>query len=166
MAYRNKVYVAMDADNDLHYYRLLQAWKQSDYTTFNFYDAHDLNTILDRSEASIKAGLQERFRNAKIFVLLVGDHTRYLHKFVRWEIEQALKRKLPCIVVNLNGKRDQDNDRCPPIIRDQLAIHISFNAKIMEYALDNWPQFHNTKSASETNQAYHYKESVYQGLGL
>lgn len=166
MAYRNKVYVAMDADNDLHYYRLLQAWKQSDYTTFNFYDAHDLNTILDRSEASIKAGLQERFRNAKTFVLLVGNHTRYLHKFVRWEIEQALKRKLPCIVVNLNGKRDQDNDRCPPIIRDQLAIHISFNAKIMEYALDNWPQFHNTKSGSEIEQAYHYKESVYQDLGL
>ncbi len=166
MAYRNKVYVAMDADNDLHYYRLLQAWKQSDYTTFNFYDAHDLNTILDRSEASIKDGLQERFRNAKTFVLLVGNHTRYLHKFVRWEIEQALKRKLPCIVVNLNGKRDQDNDRCPPIIRDHPAIHISFNAKIMEYALDNWPQFHTANSGNEIKQAYHYKESVYQGLGL
>jgi hypothetical protein len=28
MAYRNKVYVSMDADNDLHYYRLMRAWKQ------------------------------------------------------------------------------------------------------------------------------------------
>ncbi len=71
MAYRNKVYVSMDADNDLHYYRLMQAWKQNDRTTFNFYDAHDLNTIFDKSEASIKAGLQERFRNTKVFVLLV-----------------------------------------------------------------------------------------------
>ncbi|MCK4729665.1 MAG: TIR domain-containing protein [Desulfobacterales bacterium] len=156
----------MDADNDLHYYRLMGAWKQSDHTSFSFYDAHDLNTIFDRSEASIKAGLQERFRNSKVFVLLVGDHTRYLYKFVRWEIEQALNRKLPCIVVNLNGKRQQDNDRCPPLIRDHLAIHISFNSKIMEYALDNWPQSHASKETDGVDEAYHYKASVYQRLGL
>ena len=29
MAYRNKVYVSMDADNDLRYYYLMKAWKQS-----------------------------------------------------------------------------------------------------------------------------------------
>lgn len=45
MAYRNKVYVSMDADNDLRYYYLMKAWKQSDYTPFNFYDAHDINNI-------------------------------------------------------------------------------------------------------------------------
>jgi len=166
MAYRNKVYVSMDADNDLHYYRLMQAWKQSDRTTFNFHDAHDLNTIFDKSEASIKAGLQERFRNTKVFVLLVGEHTRYLYKFVRWEINQALKRNLPCIIVNLSGKRQQDSDRCPAVIRDRLAIHISYNPKIMEYALENWPQSHISKSASNVDEAYHYKTSVYQGLGL
>ena len=156
----------MDADNDLHYYRLMQAWKQSDYTSFNFHDAHDLNTIFDRSETSIKAGLQERFRNTKIFVLLVGEHTRYLYKFVRWEIEQAIKRELPCIVVNLNGKRQQDNNRCPSLIRDSFAVHISFNAKIMEYALDNWPQFHASEITTIKNEAYHYKASLYQSLGL
>lgn len=166
MAYRNKVYVSMDADNDLHYYRLMQAWKQSDYSSFNFYDAHDLNNIYDKSEASIKAGLQERFRNSKAFVLLVGDHTRYLYKFVRWEIEQALRRELPCILVNLNGKRSQDSDRCPPIIQNKLSIHISFNAKIMEHALNNWPSFHAQKSSIGDAQAYHYNASVYQGLGL
>lgn len=54
MAYHNKVYVSMDADNDLHYYRLMQAWKQNDNIGFNFYDAHDINNIYDKSEASIK----------------------------------------------------------------------------------------------------------------
>lgn len=166
MAYRNKVYVSMDADNDLHYYRLMQAWKQNDRSSFNFYDAHDLNTIFDKSEASIKAGLQERFRNTKVFVLLVGDHTRYLYKFVRWEIEQALKRNIPCIIVNLNGKRQQDSGRCPAIVRDQLAIHISYNAKILEYSLENWPQFHISKASESINQAYHYNDSVYKRLGL
>ena len=166
MAYRNKVYVSMDADNDIHYYRLMQAWTQSDRTSFNFYDAHDLNTILDRSEASIKAGLQERFRSTRVFVLLVGDHTRYLYKFVRWEIEQAIKRDLPVIAVNLNGHRQQDSDRCPPLIRDELAIHISFNTKVMEYALDHWPSSHETKRKEGATGAFHYKGSVYQGLGL
>ena len=43
--YSNKTYVAFDADNDIRYYRLMQAWKKSDHTSFNFYDAHDLNNL-------------------------------------------------------------------------------------------------------------------------
>ena len=71
MAYHDKVYVSMDADSDLRYYRLMQAWKQNDNIGFDFRDAHDLNNIYDKSEESIKAGLQERFRHTKVFVLLV-----------------------------------------------------------------------------------------------
>ncbi|MBS5590110.1 MAG: TIR domain-containing protein [Clostridiales bacterium] len=166
MAYRDKVYVSMDADNDLHYYRLMQAWKQNDKTNFNFRDAHDINNILDKSEASIKAGLQERFRHTKVFVLLVGDHTRYLYKYVRWEIEEAIKRKLPCIVVNLNGKRSMDSELCPPIIQNELAIHVSFNSRIMQYALENWPDSDAQKRKDQKTGPYYYKDSVYEKLGL
>ena len=118
----------MDADSDLRYYYLMKAWKQSDHTSFNFYDSHDVNNIYDKTEESIKAGLQERFRESKVFVLLVGDSTRYLYKYVRWEIEQAIKRELPIIVVNINGTRTRDDVKCPPIVKNELAIHISFNA--------------------------------------
>ncbi len=166
MAYRDKVYVSMDADNDLHYYYLMKAWKQNDKTGFNFRDAHDLNTILDKSEESIKAGLQERFRHTKVFVLLVGEHTRYLYKYVRWEIEEAIKRELPCIVVNLNGKRSMDSELCPPIIQDELAIHISFNARILQYALEHWPDSDIQKREDNESGAYYYKDSVYKELGL
>jgi len=166
MAYHDKVYVSMDADNDLHYYNLMKAWKQNDNTNFDFRDAHDLNTILDKSEASIKAGLQERFRHTKVFVLLVGEHTRYLYKYVRWEIEQAIKRKLPCIVVNLNGKRSMDSELCPPIIQNELAIHVSFNARILQYALEHWPDSDAQKRKDEESGAYYYKDSVYKELGL
>lgn len=166
MSYRNKVYVSMDADNDLRYYELMKAWKQNDNSSFNFYDAHDINTILDKSEESIKAGLQERFRNTKVFVLLVGEHTKYLYKYVRWEIEQAIKRNIPCIVVNLNGKRKIDEIRCPAIIRDHLAMHISFNAKILQYALENWPDSEEQHKRKGDNGAYFYNDSVYQKLGL
>ncbi|MBR3552106.1 MAG: TIR domain-containing protein [Clostridia bacterium] len=166
MAYRNKVYVSMDADHDLKYYNLMKAWRQNDNTPFNFYDAHDLNNIYDKSEASIKAGLQERFRNTKVFVLLVGEHTKYLYKYVRWEIEQAINREIPCIVVNLNGKRNLDRDLCPALIRDHLAVHISFNAKILQFALENWPSSEGNYRKEGKTGAYHYNEGTYKDLGL
>ena len=156
----------MDAEHNLHYYELMKAWRQDDRTSFDFFDAHDINTILDKSEESIKLGLQERFRDTSIFVLLVGEHTKYLYKYVRWEIEQAIKRKIPCIVVNLNGKRSLDSKRCPAIMKEYLSIHISFNAKILQYALENWPSFFKKHLKENELKSYYYKDSIYEQLGL
>lgn len=166
MSYRNKVYVSFDADNDMKYYRLMQAWKQNDGIEFNFNDAHDINNNYDKSEESIKAALMERFRNTKVFVLLVGEHTKYLYRFVRWEIEQAIKRELPIIVVNLNGKRSCDSNLCPAIVKDELAIHIPFNSKILQYALENWPDSSQNHKANNETGSYYYKENIYEKLGL
>ena len=67
MPYRNKTYVCFDADNDIHYYRLMLAWKQNDNTNFQFYNAHDLNRLLPTSsEGTIKRKLRERLRNTKV----------------------------------------------------------------------------------------------------
>jgi hypothetical protein len=167
MPYRNKTFVSFDGDSDMVYYRLMQAWTQNDGIDFNFYDAHDLNTSRDSSqEASIKAQLAERMRNSKVFVLLVGERTRYLTKFVRWEIEQAVSRILPIIVVNLNGTRCVDGERCPTLAKEALAVHISFNAKIMQYALDNWPLSFEACRREGKSGPYYYKAEVYKGLGL
>ncbi len=137
--YTNKTYVAFDADSDIRYYRLMQAWKKNNNTSFDFYDAHDLNNLMSySSEETIKAKLAERLRSTKVFVLLVGDTTKNLYKFVRWEIEQAIKREIPIIVINLNGKKSKDSILCPAILNNELAIHVSFNQKIIEYAIDNW----------------------------
>lgn len=165
VSYRNKVYVSFDADNDIRYYYLMKAWKQSDKTSFNFYDAHEVNNNYDKSEESIKRSLEERFRNSKVFVLLVGEHTKYLYKYVRWEIEQALKRELPIIVVNINGKRSMDMERCPAILREKTAIHISFNEKILEYALENWPTYIDSNKSIKDGP-YYYNDSRYKILGL
>ena len=167
MAYRNKVFISFDGDNDIHYYRLMRAWKQNDKTPFNFYDAHDINTARDTSlEATIKRRLQERLANAKVFVSLIGEKTRYLYRFVRWELEQGLALELPMIGVNLNGNRSQDLDRCPPIIRDALVVYVSFNTNILQYALENWPaEFERLKSQGVTGSRY-YNNDVYRRLGL
>ena len=87
------------------------------------------------------------------------------YKFVRWEIEQAISRGLPIIVVNINGKRCIDKNLCPAIVRDELAVHISFNAKILQYALENWPSFYEANKSVKTGP-YYYSEEVYRKLGL
>jgi hypothetical protein len=167
MAYRNKTYVCFDGDNDIHYYRLMLAWHQNDHTNFSLYNAHDINFARDTSqEASIKRQLRERLANTKVFVVLIGANTRYLTKFVRWEMEQALSLGLPIIGVNLNGMRQQDESRCPPTIRDELCMYISFNAAILQYALEHWPSQHLQVSASGRQGAYYYAAQFYQQLGL
>ena len=167
MPYRNKTFVSFDGDTDMQYYRLMQAWKQNDGIEFNFYNAHDINTARDSSqEASIKAQLAERMRNSKIFVLLVGERTRYLTKFVQWEIEQAISHSLPMIVVNLNGRRSMDESRCPTTAQRALAVYISFSAAIMQHALDHWPASHEKLSKEGKSGPYYYNDQVYAGLGL
>ena len=87
MAYRNKTYVAFDADNDIHYYRLMQAWKQSDYTVFNFFDAHELNRLLPTSnEETIKGKLRERLLNSKTISHRYPERARKCRKVLRSQI--------------------------------------------------------------------------------
>lgn len=167
MAYRNRVFVSFDGDADMHYYRLMRAWKQNDRTDFNFYDAHDLIQARDTStEESIKRSLSERLANAKVLVSLIGENTRYLYKFLRWELEQAIRRDMPIVGVNLNGHRSQDSDRCPPVIRDHLVVYVSFNPGIIQYALEHWPAEYQRLRAQGTTGARYYNNDVYRRLGL
>lgn len=99
-------------------------------------------------------------------MVLIGANTRYLIKFVKWEMEQALALRLPIIGVNLNGLRQQDPDRCPPTIRNELAIYVSFNASIMQYALEKWPSSATSLREQGKTGPYYYQQSVYQQLGL
>ena len=167
MAYRNKVFVSFDGDNDIHYYRLMQAWKQNDYTAFNFFDAHDINTARDTSsEQTIKRRLSERLSHTKVVVSLIGQHTRYLYKFVRWELEQAISRNIPVIGVNLNGRRSQDTNLCPPVLRNELVVYISFQPIILQHALENWPaEYAQLRQQWMTGPRY-YPNDLYEQLGL
>jgi hypothetical protein len=167
LAYRNKTYVAFDGDSDIHYYRLMRAWHQSDTTDFNFYDAHDLNFSYDSSmRASILAQLRRRFDNAKRFVILVGTNTRLLRKFVPWEIEQALVRDLPIVCVNLNGLRQIDYRLCPTSLQSALAVHIPFQQRILQHALEQWGESHRQYKKEGKSGPFSYTAQVFRDLGL
>lgn len=167
MSYRNKTYVAFDGDTDMQYYRTLQMWRENNHIDFDFYDAHDLNTARDSSQIeSIKNQLRVRFDNSKVFMIIVGDATKNNRKFIPWEIDQAIKRDLPIIVAYVNGSREIDYTKCPVPLRNELAIHIPFKAKIIQYAFDNWPIQHIQCRRENRSAPYHYKDSVYSALGL
>lgn len=165
MGYRNKTYVIFDGDKDMWAYAYMKGWKQNENIDFNFHDAHDLNTITNRSsEENTKRKLRERFSGAKQAVVLIGESTKNLYRFVRWEIDVCQQLDLPVVAVNLNKKRRYDPDRCPPILRDADAVHVSFNARIIKHALDNFCGHYGKYKGKGDN--WHYNDQVYKDLGL
>ena len=167
MAYTNKTYVCFDADTDILIYRLMTAWKENDKIEFNFHNAHEINNLRDgSSEATIKAKLRERLQNTKMLVILIGEKTANLYKYVRWEIEWAIENDIPIVAVNLNKKKGMDSSLCPPILKDKLAIHIPLGQKIMNYTLNNWAASHHKHKSEGKISPYQYNESVYTDLGI
>lgn len=166
MAYRNKTYVCFDADTDILLYRLMTAWKENDKIAFDFHNAHEINNLRDgSSEAQIKRKLRERLASTKVLVILIGANTKNLYKYVRWEIEYAVEKNIPIIAINLNKKKTQDN-LCPPILKNELAIYIPFGQKIINYALNNWSSSHSSHKSNGDTGAYGYNKSVYDKLGI
>lgn len=165
MGYRNKTYVIFDGDKDMWAYAYMKGWKRNENIDFNFADAHNLNTITNlSSEKNTKRKLRERFSNTKQAVVLIGESTKDLYRFVRWEIEVCQGLDLPIAAVNLNKTRRYDADRCPPILRHADAIHISFNARIIKHALDDFCETYEKYEGKGDN--WHYGKSVYTSLGL
>lgn len=169
MSYRNKTYIAFASEN-ISSYRLMEAWRENENIDFDFFDAHDLYISRDTSKPeTIKANLRERMKTAKQFVLLGsayakkkgGDGT----SFLAYEVEMMISLGLPVVVVNLDGARTVNKSFIPkPLLDvDYYTMSVSFQPKIIKYALDNYaPGFTN----SENTGSYYYKSSVYERLGL
>jgi hypothetical protein len=166
VSYRNKTYVIFDGDEDMWAYAFMKGWKERDHIDFNFFDAHDIASITDRaSEDTVKARLRERMKNAKQVIVLVGEKTRNLYRYVRWEIELAISMGLPIIVVNLNNSRRYDGDRCPPILTDVYAVHVPFKLAAIRYALDQFPDEYAGR-ARDAEGPRSYSDDIYRRLGL
>jgi hypothetical protein len=167
MAYRNKTYVCFDADNDFQYYKEMLEWKANDNIDFNFYDAHDLNNLRDDSnEETIKRKLRERFNDTKLLIVLVGDVTKNLYKYVRWEIEVALNLEIPIIAANITDNQTKNHNNHPPILRNELVLNVQFHPILLQHSIDNWIDEHNKLKKKEEINNRIWKEHIYQNLGL
>ncbi|WP_445714231.1 TIR domain-containing protein [Flavobacterium sp.] len=165
--YRNKTYVCFDADTDMWAYRFMKGWKNNDRIDFDFHDAHDLNNLRDgSSEATIKAKLKERMKSTKLLIVLVGEKTKNLHRFVRWEMEIALELDIPIVAVYLNLSRTLDKTVCPPIIRDELVLHIPYKQAAIKWAIDNWITNRKHHRSKKDNGPIVLTDNLYKELGI
>ncbi|WP_071658908.1 TIR domain-containing protein [Duganella sp. HH101] len=169
MSYRNKTYVAFASEN-IHCYRLMEAWRESEHIDFNFYDAHDLFISRDSSQRdTIKKNLRERMKNAKQIVLLGTSECRKKggdpYTFLGYEIELILEFNLPVIVANIGGSRKVENTFIPqPLINsDHYMVAVSFQPAIIKHALDKYTlEF----SQGIKKGCQIYGDSVYKSLGI
>lgn len=99
MAYRNGTYVAFHANgtnipigSDIKYYNLIKAWTQKSDDEFTMINSHEkAYAVRDSSAAAtLRASLQERLRNSKNMVLIIGETTRFDTDWVPFEIRQAV----------------------------------------------------------------------------
>jgi hypothetical protein len=169
MSYRNKTYIAF-ASEDIHCYRLMEAWRENAHIDFNFYDAHDLYISRDTSKPeTIKRNLRERLKNAKHVVLLGSDDGKRKGgdgiSFLAHEIEVIQEFDLPIIIANLNGSRKIERDFIPiPLIdTNYYTLSTSFQPKIIKFALDNYAADY---SKSDKSGPYFYTQSTYEKLGM
>jgi hypothetical protein len=145
------------SSTDIHYYRLMQAWKANEHIEFNFTDCQLGSEINSENEAYIKSKCRERINMAGTFAVLIGQDTRSRHKYVRWEMEIAIEKKCRIIGINLDGSKRMLDSTCPPIIRNIGAIFVPFSPKIVAYTLENYKM--------NPNDNYHYNNEVYTQLG-
>ncbi|MDR6964045.1 TIR domain-containing protein [Shewanella putrefaciens] len=169
MSYRNKTYVAF-ASEDIRLYRLMEAWRENDKIDFSFYDAHDLFAARDTStRETIKRRLRERLKNAKQVVLIGSADAKKKggdnYSFLAHEIDVIQEFDLPIVIVNKDGGRNVNRSFIPkPLLdADYYSLSVSFQPKIIKFALDNYAPIYN---GSSNTGPHYYNEEIYKKLGL
>lgn len=167
MSYRNKTYVAFASEN-IHLYRLMEAWRDNDNIDFNFSDAHDLYISRDTSKPeTIKRNLRQRMSNAKQVVLIGTTEAKAKGgdgvSFLAHEVSIMMEFNLPVVVANHDGDKNIDRSFIPkPLLdADYYTLSVAFSPGIIQYALDNYaPKF----AASDETGPHYYKQSTYDKL--
>jgi hypothetical protein len=155
-------YVVFDGDNDKWAYGYLNGWKANKNIDFDYQNAHDLDSMTGRaqSEEYVKSKLRERMKKSSAVIVLIGEKTKNLYKYVRWELELALELGLPIIAANLNKKNGQDAELCPAIIRNKASVvHVPYTLKAIKHAMNNFPVFYHGLSLEEkaASTTYSYR---------
>lgn len=169
MSYRNKTFVSF-ASEDIHYYRLMRAWRENSRFDFDFHDAHDLNTARDTSSPmTINLRLRERLKNTKQVIMLIGDITRRKAatpgSFIGYEARTIKSLEIPIIFANLNKSRVAESNRIPEILVDLFSVSVSFNPAIIKYALDSFPdEYRQLRRTKHGPHEYSWQHYDYVGL--
>lgn len=157
MTYRTRTYIAGDWTGDKDAIDQLYKWKNSNYWSLDFTDAHDLTQSYDTSlYCSIKASLCDRLNRSKTFILVVGDATAKVTKgncvncrnyvpsylggpkckngnsismksYIEYECDKAIRDGLKIIV--LYNKSYVAKSLCPTQLKD-IGIHVPMKKNV------------------------------------
>ena len=169
MSYRDPTYVIFDGDTDQWAYRFMRGWRANSRLDFDFRDAHDIGPMTARAqdERYVKDQLTKRMAASAAVLVLVGERTKWLYKFVRWELELALDLDLAIIAVSLANKRMPNLQLIPPIICDRCFLNVTFQMRIIQFALDHFPPaFRRFSSATRAEGGRFYNDEIYRSVGL
>ncbi|MDP3892119.1 hypothetical protein [Nocardioides sp.] len=167
MSYRNKTYVAFASEN-IHLYRLMEAWRENEKIDFDFYDAHDLFLSRDTSKPeTIKRNLRQRMGNAKQIVIIGTPEAKKKggdgESFLAYEVDVMMEYDLPVVVANVGRSKKIERSLIPsPLLHaDYYTLSVSFSPAIIRFALDNYaPQY----AGSDKTGPHYYKQHIYDGL--
>lgn len=151
-----RTYVGFSS-TDIRSFYLMQAWKANTNIDFDFINCQLATEVDSDNEQYVKRRLRERINMAGTFALLIGQDTRFKHRYVRWEVEVAIEKECRLIAINLDGYRLKNTATCPTFIDNVGAMFVPFSPKIVNYALDHFRR--------ETTDNWSYKPHVYTALG-
>lgn len=139
MVYRTRTYIAGDWTGDKEAIDQLYKWKNSNYWSLDFIDAHDLTQSSDSSlYCSIKASLRERLNRSKTFILIVGDHTTAITKGNCVNCRNYVPSYLggpKCSNGNSISLKSYINYECDKAINDELKIIVLYNKTYINKSL-------------------------------
>jgi hypothetical protein len=132
MAYKKKVFISYNYDNDKHYKNLLLAWDANRLFDFSIRDHSADVSINSTNAAAIKSVLSRYINEATYFLIIVGAKT---HKsaWVEWEIEKAVELKKRIVAV----KTDRENISPDALFGIGASWAMSFTYNAIKKAIDN-----------------------------
>jgi hypothetical protein len=158
MAYRNGTYIAFHAEgtnlpgkSDMDYYNLMKAWSAKTDDDFSIINSHDkASAVRDTSKkATLRASLQERLRNSKNMLLIIGETTKFDKDWVPFEIGQAVDTyEVPIIAAYTDYSPVLEPDKFrslwPKALADRIdnrtarVLHIPFKKDPIRVAIDQF----------------------------
>jgi len=181
MAYRNGTYVAFHAngtnrpgESDMDYYNMMRAWSAHRDVDFTMVNSHEkASAVRDSSKrTTLRASLQDRLRNSKHLLLIIGETTRFDTDWVPFEIQQAVDTyELPIIAVYLGFNYIMAPSELRPLwpkaFQERIdaklvrAIHIPFKKLPIMDAIGQFD--HNNQPSTPLN---YYNRETNQQWGL
>ena len=181
MAYRNGTYVAFHAegtnvptDSDIKYFNMMKAWAAKSDDEFTMVNSHEKTAAVRDSskKATLKASLQERLRNSKNMVLIIGETTKLDRDWVPFEIKTAVDTyKIPIIAAYTEYKNIMDpgalSHLWPGSLADRIknkqakVIHVPFRKEPLSDAIGQF----DLSNLPKTSLNY-YNRKAYEEWGL